>query len=475
MSTLTKIILLSVTVLLSSCEKWLETSPRDSIPSDQAVSTIENLSSVLVSCYDALQGEEYYGRDFLVKPEVLADNCRITIANTNRFVNEYNNQEGAHMDCWQISYTLIGRTNHIITNIDKVDGEKSLKDRIKGQALFLRALAYHDLVRSYSREPDFFVDDFDLGVPEITVPFDGTIDTTTFPRRDKVVNNYNFIEKDLMTAFILLDNNDEGLAPFEVSSLAVKGLLSRVYLYQRKWEDAHLAATFVINNSGKELEKGDYLDIFRDQSESIFSIYYTIAEALTFESLQSIYTRIDDGFRDDEGYGNDNGAGYGDVVPTESLLDCYEDGDKRVAVFRKVIKGGQKVLWSEKFNGYGGAFGVDYIPVLRLSEMLLTRAEAYSNIPELESLALDDLNDLREARGLIRTDLSGESLKAEIAKQRRVELAFEGHRFFDLKRKGIDIDKGDGVILEYANYKMVARIPIRETDLNDNLDQNPEY
>ncbi len=122
-----------------------------------------------------------------------------------------------------------------------------------------------------------------------------------------------------------------------------------------------------------------------------------------------------------------------------------------------------------------GAFGVDDVPVFRISEIYLIRAEAYSNIPEMESLALDDLNDLREARGLVRLDLSGEDLKAEIAKQRRVELAYEGHRFFDLKRKGMDIIKPSGEILEYASYKMVARIPIRETDLNDNLTQNPDY
>ncbi len=138
-------------------------------------------------------------------------------------------------------------------------------------------------------------------------------------------------------------------------------------------------------------------------------------------------------------------------------------------------KGNEQIYWNQKFNGHNGAFGVDDVPVFRISEIYLTRAEACSNIPEMESLALDDLNDLREARGLARLDLSGEALKAEIAKQRRVELAYEGHRFFDLKRKGMDIIKPSGEILDYVSYKMVARIPIRETDLNDNLTQNPDY
>jgi len=71
--------------------------------------------------------------------------------------------------------------------------------------------------------------------------------------------------------------------------------------------------------------------------------------------------------------------------------------------------------------------------------------------------------------------LSGEELNKEITKQRSVELGCEGHHFFDLKRKGLDMLKPSVEILEYTSYKMVARIPIRETDLNDNLEQNPEY
>lgn len=470
-----KLCFFSILISLFSCEDWLTSNPKDSISADDATSSIENLSSVLVSCYEALQGDNYYGRDFLVKSEVLGDNCRITIANTNRFVNESINAEGAHMDCWAICYTLIGRANQVISNIDKVEGDKNIKDRLKGQALFLRALAYHDLLRSYSREPGFYVDDFILGVPEITIPFDGIVDASVFPERDTVSNNYNFIEKDLMSAFILLENNDEGYAPYRVSSLAVKSLLSRVYLYQSKWEDAHEAATYVINNSGIELEKGEYRRVFSYQSESVFAIAYNISEGLIFDSLQSIYSRVDNGKRDEDGFGNDKGSGYGDVVATDYLLSLYEDGDKRLNIFRKVIKGNEEIYWNEKYNGYGGAFGVDNIPVFRISEMYLNRAEAYSNIPEMESLALDDLNDLREARGLSRLDLSGQALKDEISKQRRVELAFEGHRFFDIKRKGLDINKRGGITLEYSNYKMVARIPIRETDLNENIIQNPEY
>lgn len=475
MKILTNILVVTCFLVFSSCESWLLTSPKDSISANDATDNIENLSSILVSCYEALQSEEYYGRDFLVTSEVLADNCRITIANTNRFVNEYENAEGAHMDCWASCYTLIGRANHVITNIDKVEGNQSEKDRLKGQALFLRSLAYHDLLKSYSREPGLFVDDFDLGVPTVTVPFDGVVDSTVFPSRDKVVDNYIFLEKDLKSAFILLENNDEGLSPYMAGSLAVKALLSRVYLFQRKWDKAQEAATYVIDNSGVILEKGEYRRVFSFQTESIFAIAYNISEGLTFESLQSIYSRVDNGKRDENGYGDDQGAGYGDVVPTNSLIRLYGTGDKRLDILRKVRKGNEETYWNEKFNGYRGAFGVDNIPVFRISEMYLTRAEAYSNIPEQETLALADLNDLREARGLSRVELVGDALKADIAKQRRVELAFEGHRFFDIKRKGQDILKPSGEILKYSNYKMVARIPIRETDLNDNLEQNPEY
>ncbi len=323
MKKITYICIYTLCVILSSCESWLLTSPKDSISADDATSNIENLSSVLISCYEALQDDEYYGRDFIVKSEVLSDNCRITIANTNRFVNEYVNAEGAHMDCWAICYTLIGRTNHVITNIDKVEGNIFEKNRIKGQALFLRALAYHDLLRSYAREPGKYVDDFDLGVPVVKKPFVGKIDKTVFPQRDKVDDNYLFVENDLLEAFRLLENNDGELAPYLVSAVAVKSLLSRVYLYQEKWESAYKAASYVIEKSGIELEKDDYIKVFSLQSESVFALAYTISEGLIFDSLQSIYSRVDDGKRDEDGFGNDLGAGYGDVVPSDSLLNSY--------------------------------------------------------------------------------------------------------------------------------------------------------
>ena len=76
---------------------------------------------------------------------------------------------------------------------------------------FFRALAYHDLLRSYAREPGRYVDDFDLGVPFVTKPFDGKIDKKVFPQRDKVDDNYLFVENDLLEAFRLLENNDEEL------------------------------------------------------------------------------------------------------------------------------------------------------------------------------------------------------------------------------------------------------------------------
>jgi hypothetical protein len=131
-----------------------------------------------------------------------------------------------------------------------------------------------------------------------------------------------------------------------------------------------------------------------------------------------------------------------------------------------------------RINKYTQAVGsyTDNIPVIRAAELLLIRAEArFEN--ENESGALEDVNTLRSARGLSKVSLSGESLIEEILRQKRLELAFEGERFFDLKRRGMDIPKPQVAIpdLSYEDRRILAPIPSTEVQLNDSLKQNPGY
>ena len=118
---------------------------------------------------------------------------------------------------------------------------------------------------------------------------------------------------------------------------------------------------------------------------------------------------------------------------------------------------------------------MDNVPVIRLSEVVLNRAEAQAELKK-DTEALADVNELRTKRGLEAVSFSGAELLNEILLQRRLELAQEGHRFFDLKRRGETISKPAGrTPVSYEDFRVVARISETQMDANKNLENNPGY
>ncbi|HWL00563.1 MAG TPA: RagB/SusD family nutrient uptake outer membrane protein, partial [Parapedobacter sp.] len=118
------------------------------------------------------------------------------------------------------------------------------------------------------------------------------------------------------------------------------------------------------------------------------------------------------------------------------------------------------------------AINHDNVPVIRVAEVYLNRAEAYAK-SGMDELARQDVNRIRERAGLdaVSETLSGQALIDEIALQRRLELAFEGHRFFDLKRQGMGVTKPIGNV-RFDEYRILAPIPYTEVQRNENLKQN---
>jgi hypothetical protein len=125
--------------------------------------------------------------------------------------------------------------------------------------------------------------------------------------------------------------------------------------------------------------------------------------------------------------------------------------------------------------GKSGTVNLDNIPVIRISEMYLNRAEANYELGNIAG-ALADINLIRTRSGLtaLAATVTGAPLLAEILRQRRLELAFEGHRFFDLKRRGADLVKVPRNIA-FTDYLILARIPTGQISLNPNLKQNSGY
>ena len=472
------ILMISTFTFCISCESLLEINPKDQLPENKVLTTLSGNASLLLGAYDMMQGTYLYGRNMICAPEILADNCGMAQGGY-MFRNEYRNVLGSGCNIWMEAYEVICITNDIIGAIDKVSvdaTETGIRDKIKGEALFIRGLMYFDLLRAYSREPGQLVNNFDLGVPLIIEPFT-SMGPDAYPSRNNIFEVWTQIESDLNKAFDLLQGNDGNNFPQRATSYAAKALLARAYLYQSKWQDAVTAATWVIDQNRPVLHTGDYNDLYTNGVESILELRFSTSEALGSSSLHAMYATVDNGIRDEDGYGDGQGSGEGELIIASNLLSLFEPSDKRLNMMRKAYFGGNKVWWTTKFNSWQGSFGQDNIPIIRISEMYLIRAEASLNLQTPNyTTARKDINDLRKARGLgDNTDNDG-TLAAAVQKERRLELCFEGHRFFDLKRLGKDITKElPSVTLPYSDFKVVAKIPQVEMDVNKNLVNNPGY
>lgn len=464
MRVLNKYIVFAIILLGSSCESFLETEPRQSISNEVALEDLEGLEAAVVGLYDDFQETALYGRNNLVIPELLSDNIRIAQQNSNRLVNHSFNAEFSHADHWEENYAAINKSNNLIAFADAASGTTvSDVNRIKGTAYFFRGLAYHDLIKAYGRNPNHLLEGFDLGVPLVLDPFQG-LDESAFPARNTVAEVYDQIEDDLLEAISLL--TDEGFPHF-ATQIAAKALLARVYLFEGRWEDAANMANEVINESPVGLESGDdYIEIFRSSSESIFELFFTDVET---NALTVYYVKTPEG------------AGNGDGVLRDDMIEQYDAADKRAALLTSAIQGPETVTFNLKFNSYNGTQFVDNIALLRISEMYLIRCEAnFENSSSIGATPLEDLNTMRTRAGL--TELGSITLD-DIMTERRIELAFEGHRFWDLTRRGMDVPKGkpgtidcgDECVIPYTDHRIVDSIFQGELDVNDNLINNPGY
>jgi hypothetical protein len=159
------------------------------------------------------------------------------------------------------------------------------------------------------------------------------------------------------------------------------------------------------------------------------------------------------------------------------LLNTHEDGDARFDLYANdnpsEPESGQ--LYIQKYTGTLGEFA-DRLPIIRVAEVYLTRAEARAEQGNTSG-AQADLNAVRNARTLEDVTATGDDLIEAILTERRLELAFEGHRFFDLKRRAMDIPKPQTAfgVLPYDDFRVLAPFPNSEVQSNPQLDQNPGY
>ncbi len=514
--------ILLFTLFASSCKKQLEISPAQSIESSTALSTSEGVGASITGIYSLLKSARLYGRDLIALPEALADNG---FANnrSGRFLNEAqsvfpNAVSGAnHFSnaLWALSYSAINQINATLVAIPSLNvipaPSAAQKASWEGQLYFLRGLYYFELMRAYAYIPGAVITIQDKGGVPITPNAFTTIEQAIpyKPSRAPIVDVYNYIIADLLKA-------EAGLAVSGEKSLATKAaaraMLSRVYLYNKDYANAKLWSDNTITTFGASnmTDQTDFVSNWRlaDHKETIFQVKFTVnAESIGVnESNQTAFTTLTA-----PGLVTVTG-GFGDLVPSITLLNdlgitlvggntslnftgspavvATRNTDVRNLLFEPGTAGrGKSYIECTKFLGKNGFINLDNVPVIRLTEMYLNRAEAQSTPGSSiynEPNALSDLKFVKGKRyagyvgSAIETAdnlLTGTALYNEILRQERIEFAYEGHRFFDLKRLGKDIIKS----APYTNFvfftesRILPPLPISDVDGNINLSQNFGY
>ena len=393
---------------------------------------------------------------------------------------------------WYISYKIISGMNTVIDAIEKNESTDAASSQLLGECYFLRAFAYFNLVKfyatPYTHNPD-----------AAGVVLRRSLTDPSQKARSTVREVYNAITEDAKKGADLM-NQQRGV--MYGSKEAAWALLSRVYLYKGDNDSTILYADKVINSGRFSLETAaTYPRLFANAvtaNETIFCIAFTQSEDYgKFGSIASmIYSDGNSGWGEE--FASSKIRAIMDEHPEDvrnSYIIPVDDGNGGIQK-----KNGIEMYYISKFSFQDGSPTLSSPIMFRLAEMYLNRAEAYAKKNDPVH-ALEDVDEIRKNRGLEGSLYSGvvpsgTNLLDVVLKERRMELAFEGHRNFDVYRNKMNLDRTywgyhlpglketdidlsrqpsgyPNLVLSWQNPRIIYYIPIDETNTNKLCIQNP--
>jgi hypothetical protein len=470
-------------VLLASCEDFLVREPKLEQSNEISLSDFDGLQNATMGTYSLLCATNWYGRNFVIISDLKGGNAKRSPLTSGRFAEEFLwiNDPTNTQNLWADAYRTISRANNVIAVIDGGFSEPGIEqadlDQLKGECLFMRALAHFDMLRDYAQPYTYATRSGASGSEPLGIPYI-KVTELGYPARESVESNYNSIIADLLEAGSLLSETvvREGQKTPNTwaTKYAAEALLAKVNLYKGAWQEAANHATAVINSGLFSLfdvadyttwDKGGYWGGDGEGSEIIFQV-------------DGSENNSAHGYWDAISYITDT-AGYGDICASQDLIDLFEPGDVRADMF--VSKSDYPTsFWPTKYTGRLGKVPArEYnLPVLRLAEMYLIRAEALLKGAAIGGVtALDDYNAIRTHRGLA---VAASVDVQTIYEERRRELNFEGNELFDLGRteRGLVRNDFDGTVnkdIPFPDYRWAMAIPQTEIDANVNMQQNDGY
>ncbi len=484
--TIKKITALFLILTCFACEDYVDILPEGKENSENYFNSKSDYEDALVGVYDLLSTT--YLNNIL--GEIASDNS-LCGGETPTDVLDWQQiddmthtpDNGALRSVFQFMYAGISRANYIVEFQDKIDFEG--KEQLLAENLVLRSYYYFELVK-------FFGD-----VPLYTNGRITIEESQSIPRTPKA-EVYAKLEEDLQSTIDDLpwQQNQNG----RVTKGTALSLLGKIYLYQEKFELAATTLDLVIN-SGQYQLVDDFSTIFlnsnENNSESVFEVQYFGGEGGSFDCFQCVEGNIAVGYMGPRFTGGDFApftSGFSFNPPTQELYNLYSADDERrdatILSMESFIAENPLVTFSLGNElDYTGYYNKKYIPyaeansgdvnlthsnnyrAIRYSDVLLMAAEAYNRSGLNDSKAKDYVNLVRVRAGLDEIQTSGTNLTQDIYKERRLELAGEGHRFFDQVRTG-----RTNSIPNFSNKNVLFPIPRIEIELaGNNWEQNPDY
>lgn len=470
-------LILTVMLILSvSCEDNLKEKPLSFLEESNSFKSAADATSALNAVYEHLKG--VYGMTMIDLADLNSDECEVREDNgggNEIHKNLYNSGTRLFDTFYTNSYRLIDRANRVIANVPGIAMDTKLRDQIVGEAKFLRALAYFNLVRAFGDVP--LVTAISNDVVNVEIP------------RDPADQIYQQIIADLLDAEKVLPVKYTLATEIGRTTVgAAKSMLAKVYLTRKDWSNAAAKAKEVIESGAYSLVP-NYRDVFVPEKENgpehIFSVQFSCV-------LPQYGSAMAENFAIYFSYPINLTGGSYQVVPAHA--NSYTSGDYRKTVTvieEKTIANGTVVksrtgphvdkYWDPQACGPGRARN-NFI-VMRYADVLLMYAEALNEVGAPTTEAYTAINQIRArarngAQPTVLPDLKNLTqvqFRDSVYQERSWELCFEGHRRWDLLRTGRYVPSMQKIGIATEERHLLYPIPVQEIDVNPALDQNPGY
>lgn len=451
MKQLTFIFALISLISYTSCNKFLDVTPEGEILAADAIKTPADMQLLLNGCYDVLRSGKFSGMLRGIS-ELMSDN--INGINISGDYNEYYLRNftifnGTTRDFWKDGYITIYRTNVVLQNLNIIELTEAEKNRIKGEALFIRAISHFEIVRLFAHPYGYTTDNSHLGIPLRLSPSKEPL------ARSTVQEVYNQVIKDLKEAVTLLPPTNGIYA----TSWSAKGYLAKIYFQMNNFTEAYNYTNDIITNGGFTFDP------------NIMGRFTTNGTSEAVFTLMSTGTQNNSGAKIAELF---NSATRPVLIMSNDLYTASTTNadDERGKKWYKNTNG---EAWSTRYNG----LAYFRVPLVHLTELMLIRAESAAQLGNTTT-AISDLNKIRDraygaGKNTVPNSTSATQLVQIARTERRLELATEGDRLHELKRIAVLENNNLQIRGKVWNCNdMILQFTDSEISANPVLVQNPK-